>query len=100
MKKLAKWSWRDIRSNFIFSIIPFFFPQYAMSPCLACAKQGFLDGLKQSAERLTVFRIYSPFSTGSVRIRPLSKQSLQIRAVRRSPFCSGSDVRSLAWYTA
>lgn len=45
LKKLAKWSWRDIRSNFIFSIIPFFFPQYAMNPCLACAKQGFLDGL-------------------------------------------------------
>ena len=35
LKKLAKWSWRDIRSNFIFSIIPFFFPQYAMNPCLA-----------------------------------------------------------------
>ena len=35
LKKLAKWSWRDACSNHTFSIIAFFFPQYAMNPCLA-----------------------------------------------------------------
>ena len=35
LKKFAKWSWRDACSNHTFSIIAFFFPQYAMNPCLA-----------------------------------------------------------------
>ena len=35
LKKFAKWSWRDACSNHTFRIIAFFFPQYAVNPCLA-----------------------------------------------------------------
>lgn len=73
LKKLAKWSWRDIRSNFIFSIIPFFFPQYAMNPCLACAKQGFLDGLWRTPSRCPPYMCYtSSFANASTCARLLS----------------------------